>query len=191
LAAWGYALKRELGDFSKLKDPKNAFAVTQANKKAREFVQSLFAHVGALDSGARDATMTFVQRERGDVLLAWENEAFLAIHEDLGRDKVEIVVPSISILAEPTVAVVDQNVDKRQTRKVAEAYLKYLYSPEGQATAAKHYYRPSDPKAVPAELLKPFSKVELFTIDDVFGGWRKAHPEHFNDRGIFDQISQQ
>jgi sulfate/thiosulfate transport system substrate-binding protein len=189
LAAWGYALKRELGDLSKVKDPKNAEAVAKAQPKAREFVKLLFANVKVLDSGARGATTTFVERGMGDVLLAWENEAFLSIKEESGRDKVEIVVPTISILAEPTVALVDRNVDKHGTREVAEAYLKYLYSPEGQAIAAKHYYRPRDTKSVPPENLKHFSKVELFTIDDVFGGWEKAQPEHFDDGGVFDQIS--
>lgn len=188
LAAWGYALKRELGDLAKLKDPQNAEAVAKAQEKAREFVQQLFKRVAVLDSGARGSTMTFVQRGIGDVLLAWENEAFLSINE-LGPDKFEMVVPSISILAEPTVAVVEKNVDKHGTREVAEAYLKYLYSPEGQATAAKHFYRPRDSKAVPEEIMKRFAPVELFTIDEIFGGWEKAQPEHFNDGGIYDQIS--
>jgi sulfate/thiosulfate transport system substrate-binding protein len=187
LAAWGYILKQELGDLAKLKDPKNADAVAKAQEKAQEFVKELFLHVPILDSGARGSTMTFVQRKKGDVLLAWENEAYLSINE-LGRDKFEIVVPSVSILAEPTVAVVDKNVEKHGTQKAAEAYLKYLYSPEGQTIAAKHYYRPRDEKSVPAEYLKQFTKVELFTIDDVFGGWEKAQPEHFNDGGVFDQI---
>ncbi len=189
LAAWGYALKHELGDLAKLKDPHNAQAMAQAQAKAREFVKQVYAHVKVLDSGARGATTTFVQRGIGDVLLAWENEAFLAIQEETGRDKVEMVIPSISILAEPTVALVDKLVDKHGTREVANAYLKYLYSPEGQAIAAKHYYRPRDTKSVPPEYLKRFSKVELFSIDDVFGGWEKAQPEHFNDGGVFDQIS--
>ena len=150
LAAWGYALKRELGDLAKLKDPNSAKAVAKAQEKAREFVKQLFARVLVLDSGARGATMTFVQRGMGDVLLAWENEAFLSINE-LGPDKFEIVVPSISILAEPSVAVVDKNVDKHGTREVAEAYLKYLYSPEGQTMppsttigrATRNRFRPS------------------------------------------------
>ena len=131
--------------------------------------------------------MTFVQRGIGDVLLAWENEAFLSIHE-LGPDKFEIVVPSISILAEPTVAVVDKVADKHGTREVAEAYLKHLYTPEGQLLAAKHYYRPRDPEGVPEEYMKRFPDVELFTIGDVFGGWEKAQAEHFGDGGVFDQI---
>jgi sulfate transport system substrate-binding protein len=189
LAAWGYILKRELGDLSKLNDPKKAEEVAKAQEKAREFVKQLFAQVAVLDTGARGATMTFSQRGIGDVLLAWENEAFLSLNEESGRDKVEIVVPSISILAEPTVAVVEKNVEKHDTKEVAEAYVKYLYSPEGQALAAKHYYRPRDLKSVPKENLKHFSKIELFTIDDVFGGWDKTQVEHFNDGGIYDQIS--
>ena len=132
--------------------------------------------------------MTFVQRGIGDVLLAWENEAFLSVQE-LGREKLEIVVPSVSILAEPSVAVVEKDAEKHGTRAVAEAYLKYLYSPEGQRIAAKHYYRPRDTKRIPAEYLQRFPKVELFTIDEVFGGWEKAQREHFNDGGTFDQIT--
>jgi sulfate/thiosulfate transport system substrate-binding protein len=188
LAAWGYALKRELGSLSKLHDPANAKAVAAAQEKARDFVKQLFGRVLVLDSGARGATTTFVQRNMGDVLLAWENEAFLSIDE-LGPDKFEVVVPSVSILAEPSVAVVEKNVDKHGTRDVAEAYLKYLYTPAGQTIAAKHYYRPRDASAVPTELLKRFPKVDLFTIDEVFGGWDKAQPEHFGDGGVFDKIS--
>jgi sulfate/thiosulfate transport system substrate-binding protein len=187
LAAWGYILKQELGSLAKVNDPKYAKEAAKAQEKAREFVKELFAHVPVLDSGARGSTMTFVQRNKGDVLLAWENEAFLSINE-LGPDKFEIVVPSVSILAEPSVAVVDKNVEKHGTRKVAEAYLKYLYSPEGQAIAAKHYYRPRDTKSVPEEYMKRFSKVDLFSVDEVFGGWEKVQPEHFNDGGVFDQI---
>jgi sulfate transport system substrate-binding protein len=188
LAAWGYVLKRELGDLAKLKDPKNAEAVAKAQEKAKAFVKDLFAHVAVLDTGARGSTMTFVQRQMGDVLLAWENEAYLSVNE-LGKDKFEIVVPSVSILAEPTVAVVKKNAEKHNTTEVAKAYLDYLYSPKGQAVAAKHYYRPRDEKSVSPEDLKKFAKVELFTIDDVFGGWAKVQPEHFNDGGIYDQIS--
>ncbi|MEN6405109.1 MAG: sulfate ABC transporter substrate-binding protein [Thermoguttaceae bacterium] len=187
LAAWGYALKRELGDLKRLHDPNSAEAVAKAQQKAKEFVQQVLAHVEVFDAGARGSTMTFVQRGIGDVLLAWENEAFLSAQE-LGADKFQTVVPSISILAEPSVAVVDKNVDKHGTRQVAEAYLKYLYSPEGQTIAAKRYYRPRDEKSVPADVLKQFPKIELFTIGDVFGGWEKAQPEHFNDRGVCDQI---
>jgi sulfate/thiosulfate transport system substrate-binding protein len=187
LAAWGFVLKRELKDLARLHDPKQTEAVAQANAKAREFVAELFRHVPVLDSGARASTMTFVQRGMGDALLAWENEAFLAIRET-GVDKVDIVVPSVSILAEPSVALVDQVVDKRGTRQVAEAYLKYLYSPVGQALAAKHYYRPRNTQGVPEQYVKQFPKMDLFTIDDVFGGWPKVQAEHFNDGGIFDAI---
>ena len=170
LAAWGYALKQKGGN----------------ETKAKAFVTDLFKHVPVLDSGARGSTTTFVQRGQGDVLLAWENEAFLAVNE-LGKDKFEIVVPSLSILAEPPVAVVDKVVDKKGTRKLAEEYLKYLYTPEGQEIAAKHYYRPRD-KKVAAKYAKVFPKVKLVTIDDTFGGWRKAQKTHFADGGVFDQI---
>ena len=170
LAAWGYALKQKGG--------------TEAT--AREFVTRLYRNVPVLDSGARGATNTFVQRGLGDVLLAWENEAFLAVNE-LGKDKFEIVVPSVSILAEPPVTVVDRVVDKKGTRKVAEEYLKYLYTPEGQEIAAKNYYRPRDIK-VAAKYARVFPKVRLFTIDELFGGWRKAQKTHFADGGVFDQI---
>ncbi|HEY6837363.1 MAG TPA: sulfate ABC transporter substrate-binding protein [Geobacteraceae bacterium] len=170
LAAWGYALKQKGGN----------------ETKAKEFVGKLFRNVPVLDSGARGATTTFVQRGMGDVLLAWENEAFLAVNE-LGKNKFEIVVPSVSILAEPPVAIVDKVVDKKGTRKVAEEYLKYLYSTEGQEIAAKHYYRPRD-KKVAAKFAKTFPNVKLFTIDGVFGGWRKAQKTHFADGGVFDQI---
>ncbi len=190
LAAWGYVLKGELGDFAKLKDPQATAQVAKAQAKAREFVKELFTHVPVLDSGARGSTMTFVQREMGDVLLAWENEAFLSINE-LGPDKFEIVAPSLSILAEPSVSLVDAVADKHGTRKVAEAYLQYLYSPVGQTLAAKHYYRPRNTKDVSEELLKRFPKIELFTIEDVFGGWKKAQVEHFDDGGIFDQMIKQ
>ena len=194
LAAWGFELKRELGDFAKLHDPKQAEAVAKAQAKAREFVKNLYHHVKVLDSGARGATLTFVKNGRGDVLLAWENEAFYSVNDMKKGDKggLEIVVPSVSILAEPSVAVVDEVVKKHGTRELAEAYLKYLYSPEGQTIAAKHYYRPRDVKSVPEEYQKPFSKkVKLFTVADVFGGWQKAQREHFEDGGVFDQISRQ
>jgi sulfate/thiosulfate-binding protein len=187
LAAWGFVLKRELGDFNKLKDPKAAQEVAKAHAKAQEFIKELFKHVPVLDTGARGSTMTFVQRKMGDVLLAWENEAFLSVKE-FGQDKVEIVVPPLSILAEPTVSVVDVVADKHGTRKVAEAYLQYLYSPEGQALAAKHFYRPQNTKGVPEASLKQFSKIDMFTINDVFDGWQKAQAKHFDDGGIFDQI---
>jgi sulfate transport system substrate-binding protein len=169
LAAWGYALKQAGGN----------------DQKAREFVTQLFRNVPVLDSGARGATTTFVQRGLGDVLLAWENEAYLAIDET--KDKVDIVVPSVSILAEPPVTVVDSVVDRKKTRAAAEAYLQFLYSPEGQELAARHHYRPRDEK-VAAKYANRFAKLTLFTIDDVFGGWQKAQSTHFADKGIFDQI---
>lgn len=171
LAAWGYALKQPGG----------------SEASAREFVRKLFANVLVLDSGARGSTTTFVERGIGDVLLAWENEAYLSIKE-LGPGKFEIVTPSVSILAEPPVSVVDKVVDKKGTRKVATAYLEYLYSPEGQEIAGKHYYRPRDAKAA-AKYARQFSPVKLFTIDDVFGGWQPAQKAHFGDGGVFDQIS--
>ena len=170
LAAWGYALKQPGG---------NA-------ESARAFVKSIYANAKVLDSGARGSTTTFVERGIGDVLIAWENEAYLAVKE-LGPDKFEIVTPSVSMLAEPPVALVDKVVDKRGTRKQAQAYLDYLYSPEGQEIAAKNYYRPRD-AAVAARYAKQFSPVKLFTIDDLFGGWRTAQKIHFDDGGQFDQL---
>jgi sulfate/thiosulfate-binding protein len=172
LAAWGYGLKKSGGN----------------EGAAKDFVTRLYKNVPVLDSGARGATTTFVQREIGDVLLAWENEAFLSIKE-LGPDKVEIVVPSLSILAEPPVAVVDKVVDKRGTRKVAEAYLSYLYTPEGQEIVAKNFYRPRL-DSVANKYSSTFPKLNLITIDDTFGGWQKAQKIHFADGGIFDQIYQ-
>ena len=174
LAAWGWALRQPGGD----------------DHKAREFVSELYRHVPVLDTGARGSTTTFVQRGIGDVLLAWENEAFLAL-EELGPDQFEIVVPSLSILAEPPVTLVDHVVDQYGTREVAEAYLEYLYSPTGQALAAKHYYRPVAPEhADPADLAR-FPDVDLFTIEEVFGGWQQAQSRHFADGGVFDQIATQ
>lgn len=187
LAAWGYALKRELGDLSKLADAEAADEVAAAQGVARKFVADLFARVPVLDSGARGSTTTFVQRGMGDVLLAWENEAFLAVNE-LGPDKFDIVVPSLSILAEPPVAVVDRWVDAHGTRKVAQAYLEYLYSPAGQRLAAEHFYRPAKPELVAPEDLKRFPDLELVRIDEVFGGWQAAQKTHFDDGGVFDQI---
>ncbi len=172
LAAWAYALKQPGG--------------TDASAKA--FVGKLFQNVPVLDSGARGSTTTFVERGIGDVLLAWENEAILAIKE-LGPDKFDIVAPPLSILAEPPVTVVDKNVDKRGTRKLADAYLQYLYSDEGQEIAAKNYYRPISEK-IAKKYPSQFPKVTLFTIDEVFGGWAKAQPAHFGDGGSFDQIYQ-
>lgn len=170
LAAWGYALKKSGGN----------------EGAAKDFVGRLYKNVPVLDSGARGATTTFVQREIGDVLLAWENEAFLSIKE-LGPDKVEIVVPSLSILAEPPVSIVDKVVDKRGTRKVAEAYLNYLYTPEGQEIVAKNFYRPRL-DSVAKKYSSTFPKLNLITIDDTFGGWQKAQKTHFADGGVFDQI---
>ena len=189
LAAWGFALKKELGDFATLKDPAKKDQVAAAQAKARAFVGQIFKRVPVLDSGARGSTNTFVQRELGDVLLAWENEAFLAV-KDLGPDKFEIVVPSLSILAEPPVAVVDKNAARHGTAKVAQAYLQHLYSPEGQQLAAKHFYRPAISESVSADQRNQFADVELFTIDEAFGGWKKAQAEHFDDGGMFDQLYQ-
>jgi sulfate/thiosulfate-binding protein len=172
LGAWGYALKQPGG----------------SEAGAREFVGKIFKNVPVLDSGARGATTTFVERGIGDVLLAWENEAILAIKE-LGPDKFEVVAPSVSILAEPPVTVVDKVADKRGTRKAAEAYLQYLYTDEGQEIAAKNYYRPISEK-VAKKYAAQFPKVKLFTIDEVFGGWSKAQKAHFADGGSFDQIYQ-
>jgi sulfate transport system substrate-binding protein len=172
LGAWGYALKQPGG----------------SEATAKDFVAKIFKNVPVLDSGARGATTTFVERGIGDVLIAWENEAVLAIKE-LGPDKFDIVAPSVSILAEPPVAIVDKVVDKRGTRKVAEAYLNYLYTDEGQEVAAQNYYRPISEK-IAKKYEKQFPKVKLFTIDDVFGGWTKAQKVHFSDGGSFDQIYQ-
>ncbi|KAA0216781.1 MAG: sulfate ABC transporter substrate-binding protein [Leptolyngbya sp. PLA3] len=187
LAAWGFALKRELGDLAKLENPQAGEEVKAAQDKARQFVTDLYRRVPVLDTGARGSTTTFVQRNIGDVLLAWENEAFLAV-EELGKDKFEIVVPSISILAEPPVTLIDKFADKHGNRDLAQAYLDYLYSPAGQRLAAKHFYRPSDPSQADPEDLKRFPKVELLSIDTVFGGWKKVQAEHFDDGGVFDQI---
>lgn len=170
LAAWAYALKHNNGD----------------EAAAKDFVTRLYKNVPVLDSGARGSTTTFVERGVGDVLLAWENEAFLALKEH-GDGAFEIVVPSYSILAEPPVTVVDKFAEKHGTREVAEAYLNYLYSDEGQNIAAKNFYRPSNP-AVLAKYDDQFTRLELFRIEDVFGGWPKAQQEHFADGGLFDQI---
>ncbi len=172
LAAWGDALDRNGGD----------------EAVAKAFVKELYKHVPVLDSGARGSTVTFVERGIGDVLLAWENEAFLAVKE-LGPDKVEIVVPPRSILAEPPVSVVDKVVDEHGTRKLAEAYLQFLYSPEGQEIAARNFYRPRLAE-VAAKYADRFPKLELFTIDQKFGDWRQAQKKFFADGGIFDEIYQ-
>jgi sulfate/thiosulfate-binding protein len=168
LAAWGFAQKKY-----------------GTPEKAREFVQNIFKNVPVLDTGARGSTVSFAERNVGDVLIAWENEAFLSINE-FGKDKFDIVVPSISILAEPPVAVVDKVVDKKGTRTVAGDYLKFLYTPQGQDIAARNFYRPRD-AAVAEKYADKFAKVELFSID-TFGGWRKAQGDHFNDGGTFDSI---
>jgi len=170
LAAWGYALKKWNND----------------DDKAKEFLTTIFKNVRVLDSGARGSTTTFVEREIGDVLISWENEAYLAVNE-LGPDKFEIVVPSLSILAEPPVTVVDRNADRRGTRKVAEAYLKFLYTKQGQEIAAKHYYRPRL-ESVAEKYADRFRPMNLFTVDEVFGGWQAAQKKHFADKGVFDEI---
>nr|WP_043613850.1 sulfate ABC transporter substrate-binding protein [Ensifer sp. ZNC0028] len=170
LAAWAYGRSANGGD----------------DAKAQEYVTELFKHVPVLDTGARGSTTTFVQRGLGDVLLAWENEAYLSL-EELGPDKFEIVTPSISIKAEPPVALVDGNVDAKGTRKVAEAYLGYLYSDTGQKIAAKHYYRPFKPAAADPADIKRFGELKLVTIED-FGGWKEAQPKFFGDGGVFDTL---
>ena len=185
LAAYAYGLKQELGSLDKIDFNSQKYKV--ADEKAKEYVSKLLKHVPVLDSGARGATNTFVQRQIGDVLLAWENEAFLAINE-LGKDEFEIVVPSVSILAEPPVTVVNKNAEHKGTLNVSNEYLKYLYSKDGQELAAKHYYRPSIPSLVTKEKLEIFPKLELFKIDDVFGSWENAQKTHFNDGGTFDLI---
>ncbi|MBU3707756.1 MAG: sulfate ABC transporter substrate-binding protein [Burkholderiaceae bacterium] len=172
LAAWGYALKQPGGN----------------EKTAQELLTKIYKNVPVLDSGARGSTTTFVEREIGDVLITWENEALLAIRE-LGPDKVQIVAPSVSVLAEPPVTIVDKVVDRRGTRKVAEAYLKFLYSDEGQELAGKHYYRPINEK-IAAKYASQFPKVKLFTVDEIAGGWTKAQKTHFADGGTFDRIYQ-
>ena len=173
LAAWGYALNSPGG----------------SDAKAREFVTQLYKNVPVLDSGARGSTTTFVEREIGDVLLSWENEAYLAVNH-FGKDKFEIIYPSTSILAEPPVALVDQVADRRGTRAVAQAYLEYLYSEDGQEIAARHYFRPRLASAA-AKYAPGFPKIKLFTVDATFGGWRKAQQTHFADGGVFDQIYKQ
>ncbi len=170
LAAWAWGLERHGGD----------------EGKVREFVGQIFRNVPVLDTGARASTTTFAQRGLGDVLIAWENEAFLAL-EEFGTDKFDIVVPSISVLAEPPVALVDGNADAKGTRAVAEAYLQFLYTEKGQRLAAKHYYRPARSDLVPAEDLKRFPQLRLVDIG-AFGGWDKAQAVHFGDNGVFDQI---
>jgi sulfate/thiosulfate transport system substrate-binding protein len=186
LAAWGWVLARELGGIEALHDPQSSPGFAAAEGKARSFVTELFGHVPVLDSGARGSTNTFVQNGIGDVLLAWENEAMLAVQE-LGPDRFEIVVPSISILAEPPVSVVDKVVDRKGTREVAEAYLEYLYTEQAQEMAARHYYRPRM-ESVAQRYAGTFPHVETFTVDEAFGGWDAAQAAHFGDGGVFDQI---
>lgn len=188
LAAWGYVLEKELGDLAVVNDPTKAEQVAKANETAKAAMGKMFnsTKVPVMDKGARGATNTFVQNGIGDVLLAWENEALLYLQTSPNAD-IEIVVPSISIVAEPPVAVVDKNVDAKGTRKIAEAYLNYLYEPQIQDVVAKHFYRPSDSEAAKRNADK-FPQVKLFKIDDVFGGWAKAQKEHFSDGGTFDQI---
>jgi len=172
LAAYGYALKKYGSDDA-----------------AKDFLKKLYKNVAVLDTGARGATVSFVEREIGDVLIAWENEAYLSLKE-YGADKYQVVVPSVSILAEPSVAVVDKVANKHGTEKAAKEYLEYLYSKEGQDIAAKNFYRPRDPEIL-AKYGKQFKALNLFTIDEVFGGWNKAHATHFADGGAFDQIYSQ
>ena len=190
LALWGFVLRQELGpDFvAKLKDPAQAQAVAAAQAKAKAFVAKVYGNVPVLDRGAREATNTFIQRRIGDVLINWENEALLG-SKDLDAAGVQLVVPPVAIKAEPVVAVVDKNVDRKGTRAVALAYLEYLYSPVGQDIAGKNYYRPVDPEAA-KKYASQFPTIELFTIDEVFGGWRQANRDHFDDGGSFDQIYQ-
>ncbi len=188
LAAWSHVLRRELGDLAKLHDPAAAAEVKAAEAAARAFVTELFKRVPVLDSGARGSTNTFARNGIGDVLLAWENEAFLAVTE-LGVGEFEIVVPTVSILAEPPVTVVDHWAREHGTLEVAQAYLEFLYSPQGQRLVARHYYRPVSPEhADPADLAR-FPALTLVTVDEVFGGWQQAQRRHFDDGGVFDQIT--
>ena len=189
LAAWAYVLQREISDWKTLGDDSQKEAVNAAHLKAREFVTEVFRRVPVLDSGARGSTNTFVQRGIGDVLLTWENEALLVALQ-LGPDKVEIVTPSVSILAEPPVAIVEKVAEKRGTKTVAEAYLQFLYSPQGRNLAAKHFYRPVEVDGVDPKHLAHFADLRLLTIQEAFGGWKKAQAEHFDDGGVFDQIYQ-
>jgi sulfate/thiosulfate-binding protein len=172
LAAWGYALRANNGDTT----------------KAKQYVAELFKHVPILDSGARGSTITFARRNQGDVLLAWEDDANLAV-KDLGKGSLEIVVPSISIKAEPVAALVDKVVDRHGTREAAAAYLRYLYTPEAQEIIARHYYRPTDP-VVAARHMADFPQLPTFSVDEVFGDWKQIQTAHFADGGMFDQIYQ-
>ncbi|MFC0268110.1 sulfate ABC transporter substrate-binding protein [Kushneria aurantia] len=189
LAAWTWALQRELGDLNKLHDPAAEAEVADAQAAAEAYVDELYEHVPVLDTGARGATNTFTQRGLGDVLLAWENEALLAINE-LGSDEFDIVVPSASILAQPPVALVSGNLAEKDeaTQKAARAYLEHLYSPQGQRIAAEHYYRPINDEGIEPALLEQFPDVRLYNINDVFGGWGEAQQTHFANGGVFDRI---
>lgn len=188
LAMWGYALRRELGDdfIADLKDDSKKAEVDAAQRKAEDFVAAIYRNVPVLDRAARGATNTFIQRRIGDVLINWENEILLGANE-LNKQGLELVIPPTSILAEPTVAVVTKNAQRKGTEKVARAYLEYLYSPVGQEIAGKNYYRPVDP-AVAAKYRSQFPVIEMFSIDEAFGGWREANRLHFADGGKFDQI---
>ena len=193
LAAWGYVLQKELGDLKKIdkgnpRDPNVAAEVAAAQAKAKEFITALYKNVVTLPKGARGASTAFVEQRTGDVLLDWENQAQLTINE-AEKGGYEIVVPSVSILAEPPVAIVDKNVEKHGTRKAAEMYLMFLYSKTGQDMVARHYYRPRD-EDILKQYADNFVSVEMFTIDDVFGSWQKAQETHFDDGGVFDQIYQ-
>lgn len=186
LAAWGYALEQALGgDLGRLQSASSA-EIEAAQAEAQAFVAELYRHVPILDRAARAATNTFVQRGIGDVFLSWENEALLALDE-AGHDAFEIVLPSVSILAEPTVAVIDTVVDRKGTREIAQAYLEFLYTPQGQEIVARHYFRPRDAEVLARHAAR-FPDVRLFTIDEVFGGWREAQARHFDDGGLFDLI---
>jgi sulfate/thiosulfate transport system substrate-binding protein len=191
LGMWGFALRRELGPelVARLAAPAEAEAAAAARRSAQELVAAVYRNVPLLDRGARGATNTFLQRRLGDVLINWENEILLAGRE-LDLAGVEIVVPPVSILAEPVVALVDRNVDRRGTREVAQAYLEFLYSETGQDIVGRHYYRPRASPAAQAKYRDQFPEIELFTIDDVFGGWRAAQRAHFADGGTFDRIYQ-
>jgi sulfate transport system substrate-binding protein len=194
LSAWGYAAKAKTYNLS---TPEGVKASTQAaaaakqfpaiaDKKAKDYIARLYKNVPVLDTGARGATVTFAQKGTGDVLVNWENDAYLAI-EEFGKDQFEIIYPSVSILAEPPVAIVDKNVDAKGTRKVAEAYLKFLYTPEAQEVIGGLHYRPRDVKVL-QQLSESLPPIKLFTIDETFGGWDRAHKAFFADGGVFDQI---
>ena len=186
LAGWGSVLQRELGDLAKLHDPSAAAETAAAQEKAKAYITALYKNVKTLPQGARSASQAFVSSQIGDVLLDWENQAKMTINE-FGKEQYEIVVPPVSILAEPPVALIDKNVDKHGSREVAEAYLKFLYSKSGQEIVAKHCYRPQD-KDIYEKYADNFVSVKLFTIEEVFGNWQKAQTEHFETGGVFDQI---